>query len=237
MEAMADTATDTAMNTYDPALIRLLQLVSPTLPTGSFSYSQGLEWAVEAGWVHDSRSLGDWLGEAMQRAVCTVDIPILRLMYQACHDRSIELLDRWCDLLLACRESHELQEEEKQRGRAMAVLLAGLSQLQDDGWQRVLSRSQLAGFAYAARRWDIDLHGAALGYLWAWLENQVLAGVKIIPLGQTAGQRLLLDLGEKIVVAVAYGMTLKEDEIGSSSPALALAGCFHETQYTRLYRS
>jgi urease accessory protein len=119
----------------------------------------------------------------------------------------------------------------------MAVLLAGVSLLPENEWKKVLSRSQLAGFAYAAQQWDIDVHVAAMGYLWAWLENQVLAGVKIIPLGQTAGQRLLLALGDKILPAVAYGMTLKENEIGSSSPALALAGCLHETQYTRLYRS
>lgn len=237
MEVMTVIVMETEMKVYDPALIRLLQLVSPTLPTGSFSYSQGLEWAVEAGWVHDSRSLGDWLGETMQRAVCMVDIPLLRLMYHACYDKRIEMLDKYCDLLLACRESHEFQEEEKQRGRAMAVLLAGVSLLPENEWKKVLSRSQLAGFAYAAQQWDIDIHVAAMGYLWAWLENQVLAGVKIIPLGQTAGQRLLLALGDKILPAVAYGMTLKEDEIGSSSPALALAGCFHETQYTRLYRS
>jgi urease accessory protein len=147
------------------------------------------------------------------------------------------MLDTYCDLLLACRESHEFQEEEKQRGRAMAVLLAGVSLLPENEWKKVLSRCQLAGFAYAAQQWDIDIHVAAMGYLWAWLENQVLAGVKIIPLGQTAGQRLLLALGDKILPAVAYGMTLKENEIGSSSPALALAGCLHETQYTRLYRS
>lgn len=237
LEAMAVTAMDISMRYHNPALIRLFQLVSPTLPTGSFSYSQGLEWAVEAGWVHDPRSLGAWLGEVMQKSVCMVDIPLLRLMHQACYRGSIAELGGYCDLLLACRESHEMQEEEKQRGRAMAVLLDGLGLLPDDGLKTVLSRSQLAGFAYAAQSWDIDLHVAALGYLWAWLENQVLAGVKIIPLGQTAGQRLLLELGEKIVPAVAYGMTLKEDEIGSSSPALALAGCFHETQYTRLYRS
>jgi urease accessory protein len=218
-------------------LIRLLQLSSPTLPTGAFSYSQGLEWAVAAGWVHDRQSLGEWLGETMRGTVCRVDIPLLACMHQACAAADLGELDRLCDLLLACRECHELREEERQRGRAMAVLLAGLGLLSGDRWRAVLSRSQLAGFAYAAQRWGIGQGEAALGYLWSWLENQVLAGVKIIPLGQTAGQILLLELGAKIGPAVTRGLVLAEDDIGSSSPALALAGCFHESQYTRLYRS
>lgn len=238
MEGMAAIAMGRVLTALDQsALIRLLQLVSPTLPTGAFSYSQGLEWAVAAGWVHDRHTLGEWLGDAMRAVVCRVDIPLLAGMHRASATANLAELDRLIDLLLACRESHELREEERQRGRALAVLLAGLGVLENGQWQAVLARSQLAGFAYAAQAWGIGLGEAALGYLWSWLENQVLAGVKIIPLGQTAGQILLLALGEKIGPAVTRGLLLTEDDIGSSSPALALAGCFHESQYTRLYRS
>ncbi|MBE0597556.1 MAG: urease accessory protein UreF, partial [Desulfuromonadales bacterium] len=179
-------------------LTKLLQLVSPALPTGAFSYSQGLEWAVEAGWVRDADGLADWLRELLQRTMIQVDLPLLRLMTQACRNHDRQRLDSCCSLLLACRESREIREEEGQRGRAMAVLLAGLGMIENEDWQRTLVRSQLAGFAYAAQTWGIPDDQAATGYLWSWLENQVITGVKLIPLGQTAGQRLLLLLGGDI---------------------------------------
>jgi urease accessory protein len=222
----------------DPmALIRLLQLVSPGLPTGAFSYSQGLEWAVAEGWVHDRLSLGEWLGEVLRQGLGFVDIPILGLMHRACGKGDLGALSAQCDLLLACRESREFLDEEGQRGRAMAVLLAGLGMVADGQWQKVLARSQLAGFAYAAQTWGIEPHLAAVGYLFSWLENQILTGVKIIPLGQTAGQQLLLELSGALEVVALRGLALDEEEIGASAPALALASMRHEYQYTRLYRS
>lgn len=225
------------MNNYDPTLIRLLQLVSPTLPTGSFSYSQGLEWAVEASWVHNDSSLEEWLSDVLQRSLACVDIPVLHLLYTACSENDLADVERCCNLLLACRESRELRAEEAQRGRAMAVLLSGLGLMRDEQWIKILSCCQLAGFAFAASTWKIHLQTAAMGYVWAWLENQVITGVKIIPLGQTSGQQLLLKLGDRVEEAVIHGLQLREDEIGASTTALALASCFHETQYTRLYRS
>jgi len=225
------------MTNNDGALVRLLQLVSPTLPTGSFSYSQGLEWTVESGWVRDAESLGQWLTDCLHRSMARVDIPVLRLMYAACRDQDRQRLADCCDLLLACRETKELRSEEVQRGRAMAVLLSGLGLVADDLWHETLCRSQLAGFAFAAAGWHISLQTAAIGYVWSWLENQVLAGVKIIPLGQTAGQRLLLELGDGVAGIVDQGLQLAQEEIGASSVALAMASCFHESQYTRLYRS
>lgn len=219
------------------SLVKLLQLVSPSLPTGAFSYSQGLEWAVEAGWVKDRDSLSAWLQSCLHNSLIWVDIPLLHLMYRAAENTDIKVMDKHIDLLLSCRESYEFQEEEKQRGRATAVLLENLGLLPDKQWQCCLQKSQLAGFTYGAASWAIPLKLAATGYLWAWIENQVLAGVKIIPLGQTAGQQILLELGENLESIAMSGLTKKEIEIGSSSPALAIASSLHETQYTRLYRS
>ena len=229
--------TDIAMASRHLALVRLLQLVSPTLPTGSFAYSQGLEWAVEAGWVTGRDTLGDWLGDCLVRSMVRVDLPLLKRMYAASAAGDLVRLEDLCALLLACRESKELRSEEGQRGRTMATLLAGLGLVEDSSWQTVLTKSQLAGFAFAAQAWDVALDEAALGYVWAWLENQVIAGVKIIPLGQTDGQRLLMELGALLPETVERGLQLPEQEIGGSTTALALASSFHEQQYTRLYRS
>lgn len=231
------TVIPTAMISKDQKLIRLLQLVSPSLPTGSFSYSQGLEWAVEAGWVHDAESLKEWLSESMRLSLAEVDIPLLTFLCKACNKKDKTEVARVIALLLACRESHETQEEERTRGRAMATLMEGLSLLPDKEWKKILGESQLAGFAWCVNYWKIDLSQAAVGYLWSWLENQVIAGVKIVPLGQTAGQQLLLELGEEIGEIVSAGLGKEEQEIGASCTGLALSCCFHETQYTRLYRS
>ncbi|MBU1138056.1 MAG: urease accessory protein UreF [Proteobacteria bacterium] len=227
---------DTAMD-KEESLLHLLHLVSPTLPTGAFSYSQGLEWAVEAKWVHDGPTLQDWLSDLLGQSLAFVDIPILCRMITALHNETIQELEGWCSLLLACRETAELQQEEQLRGRALATLLQGLDIDRAKHLRKTLNRSQLAGFALAAVQWKIERRDAALGYTWAWLENQVLAGIKIIPLGQTEGQRLLLQLSAGIPEIVDRGMQLEDNDIGAASPALALASSLHENQYTRLYRS
>ena len=223
-------------------LVRLLHLVSPCLPTGGFAYSQGLEWAVEAAWVKDGKSLELWLKEILKKSMSCVDIPLFSRLYDACRTKNIDAFTRWSLMLLACRETRELRQEEKDRGRAMASILRSLDLDRSDApesesWYKVVSTCQLAGFALAAANWKISIEDGATGYLWAWLENQVLAGVKIIPLGQTQGQQVLLRLSSRIKTAVERGMALNDDDIGSSLPALALASSCHETQYTRLFRS
>jgi len=166
-----------------------------------------------------------------------VDIPILSRMYSAIQNDDVEKLELWCGTLLACRESSELQEEEQTRGRALATLLENLHLLKVCIPKTTVQKSQLAGYVLAAIQWEIDLQDAAQGYVWAWLENQVITGIKIIPLGQTQGQQLLMQCSSEIPHIVDYGLQLKDQEIGGSSPALALACSMHETQYTRLYRS
>lgn len=218
-------------------LLRLLHLASPSLPTGAFAYSQGLEWAIAAGWLHDAASLETWLADLLRNSLAHVDIPLLGRMYKACRERNASDLAHWCEQLLALRETHELRMEEKNRGRAMAALLEGLKVPLSAGEKAIVAQSQLAGFALAAARWNIPLPEAAAGYAWSWMENQVLAGIKAIPLGQTEGHRILLQIDETVMAAVVLGLGMEEDAIGASSPALAIASSLHETQYTRLFRS
>jgi urease accessory protein len=158
-------------------------------------------------------------------------------MVHACQKNDTACLTQWCIQLLALRESHELRMEEQQRGQAMATLLQGLCGALTEEEQQLISRCQLAGFAKAITLWHIPIHDAVSGYLWSWLENQVIAGIKIIPLGQTQGHRILSRLDESIRQAVDLGLALPDKEIGASNPALAIASSRHETQYTRLYRS
>lgn len=226
-----------AMPTEPQSLLRLMQLISPTLPVGAFSYSQGLEWAVECGWVHDMNSMKDWLSGLLHDNFAMLEIPILARMYRACENSDEQALNYWNHYLLASRETSELRMEEQNRARALTTLLKNLEIQQAHSLQKHLQQCQLTPFALAAHCWNIKLYDAALGYVWSWLENQVSAGIKLIPLGQTDGQRIQLDLSESLAAAVANGLQLRDEDIGASAPALALASSLHETQYTRLFRS
>jgi len=225
--------------TTDPGLplLRLLQLVSPALPIGAFAYSQGLEWAIEGGWVKDEADLESWLADLIQSSLIHVDLPVLARLYHACARGDAQALARWGTWLLACRETAELRAEERQRGRALAGLLADLGVPGAKRWRSLLESCQAASFALAAQADGISLRDALLGYAWSWLEGQVLAGVKLVPLGQTAGQRVQRHLAPRLPSAVETALTLVDDELGASSPALAIASSRHETQYTRLFRS
>ncbi len=218
-------------------LLRLLHLVSPSLPIGAFTYSQGIEWAVEAGWIRDAGDLESWLADQMHSSLARLDLPLLLRMVRAVADNDSARLSRWCDLLLAYRETRELRQEEANRGRALADLLVKLDLPDAAPWRDDLARCQVAGFAFAATRWQIAPDEATLGYGWSWLENLVLAAVKLIPLGQTAGQQVLQRLTNDLPTAVSTAHALPDDEIGAGNPALALASSRHETQYTRLFRS
>ena len=219
------------------AQLRLLQLVSPALPTGGFTYSQGLEYAVEAGWVHDVASLQDWLAGLIEDAIAYLEIPVLARLYHACAKQDTATLDQWGRYLLATRETFELRLEEQQRARALTRLLIDLGISNTQKLQAVMEQCQAAPYALAASSWGISLHEAALGYAWNWLENMVIAAVKLIPLGQTDGQRVQLLLAETLAGAVQHGLAVPDDDIGASAPAMALASSLHETQYTRLFRS
>jgi urease accessory protein len=223
----------------DPGLplLRLLHLVSPSLPIGAFTYSQGIEWAVEIGWIRDAADLDAWLAGQRDSTLARLDLPLLLRMHRACADDDLARLNRWTDLLLAHRETGELRQEEVNRGRALADLLVRLDLPDAAAWRDDLARCQAAGFAFAATRWQIHARDAALGYGWAWLENLVLAAVKLIPLGQTEGQQALQRLTTVLPAALATALALPDDKIGAGNPALALSSSRHETQYTRLFRS
>lgn len=218
-------------------LLRLLQLVSPSLPVGAFAYSQGIEWAVEAGWIRTADDLSAWLLDQIDESLVHLDIPLLARVHGACAARDRERLDALVATVLAWRETAELRAEERQRGRALAQVLIGLGIEDAVEWRTTLDSSALAGYALASCHWGLSVQAAGLGYAWGWLENLVLAGVKLVPLGQSAGQRLLLQLAESLPGAVDRGLGVPDADIGASLPALALASSLHETQYSRLFRS
>lgn len=217
--------------------VRLMQLVSPALPIGAFTYSQGLEWAVENQQVTSPEMVHDWMTGLIEDGLTHLDLPVLKLLYQAFQQDSEKDIAHWSEYLLASRETSELRQEENNRGRALSTLLVDLEVAGASHYQQTLELTQLAGFALAAVAWNIPLQQAALGYGWGWIENQVAAAIKLVPLGQTAGQKLQLQLSELLPEAVQTGLLLDDEDIGASAPAMAIASSLHETQYTRLFRS
>ncbi|WP_020394181.1 urease accessory protein UreF [Thiolinea disciformis] len=219
------------------ALVRLLHLVSPSLPIGSFTYSQGIEWAVEAAWIKNPHDLRAWLESQLHSGMIYLDVPILQRLYHSLGADDIIVAGAWITVLLASRETYELQLEEKNRGRALSDLLIALDIPRAATWKPLIAQSQAAGFALAALHWNIPVEQAAYGYVWSWLENLVLSAVKIIPLGQTQGQKLLEQLSPLVAEVVEQGLQVADEDIGAASFALAIASSRHESQYTRLFRS
>lgn len=205
------------------SLARLLQLASPTLPVGAYSYSQGLEAAVEAGIVCDAASAQAWIADVLEFAVARIEIPVLRLQIETPTQARN-------DFFIATRETAELRAETLQMGHSLAKLLVELG-VEVPFEQPAFPTS----YAAAVRAWDIEPHAAVVAYLWSWLENQAMAALKAVPLGQTAGQKLLVSLGERL-----EGMAraeLEEARWSNFAPGLAFLSARHETQYSRLFRS
>ena len=202
------------------SLARLLQLASPTLPIGAYSYSEGLEAAVEAGIVADAASAERWIADVLELSVARMELAVLRSQLEA----PSQAMN---DFFLASRESAELRAETLQMGHSLAKLLTEL------GIDVQIDQPALpTAFACAARAWHITERDALVAYLWSWLENQVMAALKAVPLGQTAGQKILLELGGRLEALVE-----KEAQWSNFAPGLAYLSARHETQYSRLFRS
>jgi urease accessory protein len=218
-------------------LVRLLQLASPALPVGAYSYSQGLEAAVEAGLVRDAPSAAAWIGEVFALGVRSMEAPLFARIAAAWERGDGEAAARWNAELVASRETAELRAETLQMGASLRTLLRDLGVEGAAALDAIDELAYATAFAWAAIAWRIDPQDALAAYLFAWLENQVLAAVKSVPLGQTQAQRMLLGLAAGIPEALAHAGTVPEAELSNFAPGLALLSSRHETQYSRLFRS
>lgn len=219
------------------SLLRVLQLASPGLPVGAYAYSQGLESAVSRGWVRDEASLADWLNDQLEASLGRLDLPLLIRLHTAASAGDDAELRRWSRILVAHRESRELVADDCERGRALARLLRDLGVAAADPWVQREDAPLATLHALAAVAWKVPSDAALHAYAWAWLEGQVFAGVKLVPLGQVAGQRLLHGFAHPVVRVCADAWTVNDDDIGGTLPIMAIASCLHETEYTRLFRS
>lgn len=222
-------------------LLRLLHLASPALPIGGFHFSQGLEYAVDRGWVRDEATALDWIGGVLGASIATLDLPVLHRLHAAWCKNDYPAVHRWNAFLLASRETAELRAEDRHLGGALFRVLAEM-QLRTELFDPAVAKASFGiahatAFSFACARWEIPAAASAQTYAWAWVENQVLAAVKLVPLGQSAGQRLLHALIPPLGAYSARAAVMLDDDIGICTASSAVASGRHETQYTRLFRS
>ena len=180
------------MNSMETRLVRLLQLVSPTLPVGAYSYSQGLESAVEAGVVRDAAGARRWIGDLLEYSIARMEAPTLVRLIESWSAGDDAAAARWNALFLASRDTAELRAETLQMGYSLRKLLMELEGTDEEARARLAGLEEMsfpAAFAFAVAQWQIPAQPALVAYLWAWLENQVMGAVKLVPLGPNRRQR------------------------------------------------
>ncbi len=220
-------------------LLRLLQLASPSLPIGAYTYSQGLEASIEAGWVKDEESARTWITESLG-VVADFEAPILWRLLKAFSARDAEAITCWTERFVAARDTAEFRAETIQMGYSLGKLVMDLKMGDETLRAMLASLSEIplpTAFACAAEALAVPHESALLGMLFSLAENQVLVCVKSVPLGQLSGQRLLLSLHPIIESASLYARGLGDDELCNWAPGLSLLSMQHETQYSRIYRS
>ncbi|MDX2100737.1 MAG: urease accessory protein UreF [Leptolyngbyaceae cyanobacterium bins.59] len=227
------------------ALLRLLQLTSPALPVGAFSYSEGLETLVDQGIVIDRPTLEHWLHQELRSGAVRIEVAVMVRAHRSAQIQDVATLTFWNNWLSATRETVELRQQSWQMGQSLIRLLQATQVPEEksqtsvetlipkcsDPWNFAIA------FGLAAVHWQIDSETALQGYLYSWAANLVSAGVRLIPLGQTVGQQLLLDLQPVLIHSATSIASLQDDELQGCTWGLALASMNHEVQYSRLFRS
>jgi urease accessory protein len=232
------------------ALARLLQLSSQTLPIGGYSHSQGLEAAIERQVVTDESSLLRWIADVLEFSMKSFEIPSMLSMARAWARKDRAAIAALNEDFLSTRESAEIRAAVVQMGFSLCSLVLILPDLPTgivDTLRSIREPSLPCVWSATTTAWEIEPREAVMGYLWTWTENQVLVAIKAVPIGQSAGQRVLLAMGSRIADVAAemhLGATGTDgiggnasDDYSNFSPGLAILSSQHETQYSRLFRS
>jgi len=240
----------------DLQLLQLMKLVSPALPVGAFAYSQGLEGAIEQQWLTDineeqrpEEAAQHWISGVLHQNIVKLDLPALFWQLDSLEKEECSSFNEFNELIFAMRETSELRLESQQMGAALLKLLRDTEQELEPKLKKLLFDSELSAyqakidwvsaFAIACKSGNISSKQALLGYGWAWCETQVAAAIKLVPLGQTQGQKILNQLINELAKLIEELLKSMPDKnnIGAISPNLAIISSLHEQQYSRLFRS
>jgi len=228
-----------------PGLLQLLWLASPALPVGGFSYSEGLESAVDAGRVHDETTASDWLLDQLALGLARSDLAVFAQAVPAWAQGDLGRIAALNDWVLQTRETAELRQQTEQMGRSLLVWAESLGALGalGRGVAEALASARLdppsypVAMACAAAHSGARVQDSLFSFAFGWAENMVQASIKSVPLGQSAGQRMLARLAQAIPQAVADAQTRTDETRQAFTPMLAILSAQHETQYSRLFRS
>ncbi|HEY0791421.1 MAG TPA: urease accessory protein UreF [Chthoniobacterales bacterium] len=231
---------DTAPALNPRELGALLQLASPGLPVGAFSYSSGLEAAVEHGLVTDAASALDWIRAGLCDVLGNGEVPLLARLRVAWRNGSYPCVLHWNGWHLASRETVELRAETEQMGWSLVQVIEHLTWGSPENRARLRAMRPVGfvcAFAFAAAALNLGPEAATTAFCFSWLENQVMAAIKAVPLGQAAGQQILYRLTKEIPGVIARASTLADDEVSSFAPQLTVLSSRHASQYSRIFRS
>jgi urease accessory protein len=218
----------------------LLRLASPQLPIGGYSYSQGLEMAVDNATIKNAEHARRWIADQLLLNLARFEAPLLLAHCTAAAEQDWEQLRLRCAEHRASRETRELQQESRQMGYSLKQLLEGLPELDAPARAFLAETAEphlALGWALAARAWQITAQDALAAWLWSWLENQLAVLMKTLPLGQQAAQRLTSELIPMLQQAQRCASDIEPQHYGSAAFGLSLASMAHERQYSRLFRS
>jgi len=238
------TPTATTATRTDAALLQLIWLASPALPVGGFSYSEGLEAAVDRGLVRDEGSAAGWLADQLHLALARSDLAAVAQAVDAWRAGDGLRVSELNDWVLRTRETAELRQQAEQMGRSLVEwakavrpeLVEGLAAAASTGSARTGITYPVA-FALVAAASGAPVRGILLAFAFGWAENMMQAAIKSVPLGQSSGQRILQRLAAEVPAAVDHALSLGEAGRQAFSPMLAILSAQHETQYSRLFRS
>jgi urease accessory protein len=221
-------------------LLHLLQFASPALPVGGYSYSQALEAAIDQNEVRDAPSAQAWIAAQLSEVIAQWDAPLCWRLMQAYTQRDAQAVQELTERAIAARDTSEFRAETIQMGYSLRKLIEELG-IADEGVLSVLRAADdvplPAAYACAVAALALPHEEALLAMLFAWAENQVLVCVKSIPLGQVAGQKILLALRAALEQAAQRATTLADEEMNNWTPGLSLLSMLHEVQNGRIYRS
>lgn len=222
-----------------PSLLQLIWLASPALPVGGFSYSEGLEAGVEYAGVATETIASDWLADQLHLTLARGDLAAIAQAIPAWRTGDLHRVEQLNDWVLQTRETSELRAQAEQMGRSLLDWLRnhdGANAAHIEACARMQPTYPVA-FALAASQTEAGVRDCLLAYAFGWAENMMQAAIKSVPLGQSAGQRMLARLAHAIPAAVESAMQLPDGERQAFSPILAILSSQHETQYSRLFRS
>jgi urease accessory protein len=222
------------------ALLQLMWLASPALPVGGFSYSEGLEAAVEARRVTNEVDAGAWLRDQLHLSLARSDLAVCAKAFKAWQRHDLAHIAELNDWVTTTRETAELRQQTQQMGRSLVEWLrnrCGTDARVDSLKALAPAPTWPVAFALAAAQTGAPLREALLSFGFGWAENMVQAALKAVPLGQGAGQRVLAMLVADLPAAVDHATALMDSERQAYAPMLAILSAQHETQYSRLFRS